>query len=109
MVSSLDLSQNVDNSRGSQLSQLQLFPRVKQPERQALPPYIYTPDIITAIHVKVTGLSPAHLKILNKYGTLLEFKAEVILSTVIMKPSHNIQWYGFPVMVSGKISIYSGL
>ena len=46
-----DLDQNVDNIQGSQLSPLKLLPGVEQPERQALPPYIYTPNINHSNHV----------------------------------------------------------
>ena len=104
-----DLDQNVDNTRGSQLSPLQLLLRVKQPEGQASPPCIYTPDIIATICVQVAVQSPTHVSILNGYEALHEFKAGAITSTVILELSHETQWYGFPVMVSWTIFTQSGL
>ena len=43
------LDQNVGNIWGSQLSALQLLLRVEQPEGQALPSYVYRPDIIACM------------------------------------------------------------
>ena len=39
--------------------------------------------------VRVAGQSPAHIRILNEYGALLEFGVEAIASTVIKELSHE--------------------
>ena len=58
---------------------------------------------------KVAGENYAHVSILNEYEVPFGFEAEATASPVIMELSHEAQWYGFSVMVSGTISTQSGL
>ena len=47
------------------------------------------------------------MRTLNEYEALLEFVPEA--STLIIELSHETQWYGFLIMVSGTMSTQSGL